>query len=53
LEDDLRRIRKLLGDKLAAFSGQWLTTVMSDLRHGRQFDAYQARTYGLIDQVTD
>jgi ATP-dependent Clp protease protease subunit len=49
--EELMRMRKLTSEILAKHTGQPFDTVELDVERDRIMDAYQAKEYGLIDQV--
>ncbi|MBI4853536.1 MAG: ATP-dependent Clp endopeptidase proteolytic subunit ClpP [Acidobacteria bacterium] len=49
--EELMRMRKLTSDILAKHTGQLFDMIEKDVERDRIMDAYQAKEYGLIDQV--
>lgn len=49
--EELMRMRKLTSDILAKHTGQPFEIIEKDVERDRIMDAYQAKEYGLIDQV--
>lgn len=49
--EELMRMRKLTSDILAKHTGQSFEVIERDVERDRIMDSYQAKDYGLIDQV--